>query len=408
MKFCEDCGAQMEDSATVCPVCGEAVDLEDILIGKVDQLIAESGGAQPQQQAYAPQPQPQQPQQAYSQPQPQQSYAQQPQQAYSQPQQQQPYAQQPQQLQQTYTQPQQQQPYAQQPQQLQQTYTQPQQQQPYAQQPPEEKQSNKPLIIGICSGVGAVLVLLLVLLVTGVIHFGSDGEEQVADVATGAAVETAAPTQEPEATPTETPQKTEEPQPLLDDTYVLPTSDSAYITDDDLAGMTKNELRLARNEIYARHGFIFGKDDLKQFFGGKSWYTPTVAAEKFNESSLNKYEKENVTFIVNRENGKLNPCDWETGYYYPYGADGDPVCFIIEKVTRKGITGMWRWDYTEYEEDGEITEEEFYAKFSSDKQKATLTRGDVTTTFTYNGEIITETNDSPTEASWKSRWRMEG
>ena len=44
-------------------------------------------------------------------------------------------------------------------------------------------------------------------------------------------------------------------------------------------GLSKADLRLARNEILARHGRIFNSDDLKTYFEGKSWYSGTVAPE---------------------------------------------------------------------------------------------------------------------------------
>lgn len=79
--------------------------------------------------------------------------------------------------------------------------------------------------------------------------------------------------------------------------YLLPYSDSEYITKSDLQGMDASELRLARNEIYARHGFIFKADDIYSYFRTKSWYEATVPAADFNYNSLNKYEKKNIDVI---------------------------------------------------------------------------------------------------------------
>ena len=55
--------------------------------------------------------------------------------------------------------------------------------------------------------------------------------------------------------------------------YILPNSNTVKLTRADLQGLSLEQLRLARNEIYARHGTIFGPADLQQYFGSKSWYT---------------------------------------------------------------------------------------------------------------------------------------
>lgn len=79
--------------------------------------------------------------------------------------------------------------------------------------------------------------------------------------------------------------------------YVLPGSDSRYLREDDLRGLTAEECRLARNEIFARHGRRFEDPALQAYFDACSWYTGTVAAEDFDESVFNEYEAANVAFI---------------------------------------------------------------------------------------------------------------
>ena len=58
--------------------------------------------------------------------------------------------------------------------------------------------------------------------------------------------------------------------------YIFPNSDKEYLTDADVSGLSKADLRLARNEILARHGRIFNSADLKTYFEGKSWYSGDV------------------------------------------------------------------------------------------------------------------------------------
>ncbi|RGD66023.1 YARHG domain-containing protein [Lachnospiraceae bacterium OF09-6] len=87
--------------------------------------------------------------------------------------------------------------------------------------------------------------------------------------------------------------------------YIIPDSDSRYITDEDLTGLSDYEILLARNEIYARHGRIFVNEDLNSYFRSKSWYQPAVSGEDFTEeyaaSVFNEYERANIDTIVKYE-----------------------------------------------------------------------------------------------------------
>lgn len=71
------------------------------------------------------------------------------------------------------------------------------------------------------------------------------------------------------------------------------------LSDDELAGLTKEELRIARNEIYARHGYIFKSNDLREYFSSKSWYQPMYSDA--SSLSLNEFEIYNVDLIKRHE-----------------------------------------------------------------------------------------------------------
>lgn len=85
--------------------------------------------------------------------------------------------------------------------------------------------------------------------------------------------------------------------------YVLPASDTRLLTDADLCSLTSYELYLARNEIYARHGYIFSNADLASYFSGKAWYVPRYTASTFDESCLSYTEQRNVALILEYEQG---------------------------------------------------------------------------------------------------------
>jgi len=71
------------------------------------------------------------------------------------------------------------------------------------------------------------------------------------------------------------------------------------ITDPMLHGLSLHELRLLRNEVYARHGRMFRAEWLQQYFYQQPWYTPD---ENFKDESLSGNDKLNVETIVKFEN----------------------------------------------------------------------------------------------------------
>ena len=79
--------------------------------------------------------------------------------------------------------------------------------------------------------------------------------------------------------------------------YVLPDSAKRKLKKSDLKGLSKEELRIARNEIYARHGRMFDDKNLQKYFDSQSWYDGSVPASEFSEDVLSSVEKKNVAFI---------------------------------------------------------------------------------------------------------------
>ena len=123
------------------------------------------------------------------------------------------------------------------------------------------------------------------------------GPEQV----TVSAPEQALP-QAPEQS--DTPQNPDQATDALSGEYIFPDSDSTYLTEEQVAALTPEQLRLARNEIYARHGRIFQDETLAAYFGSKSWYQPLYDAESFDalgDSILNEYEIANRDLIQSYE-----------------------------------------------------------------------------------------------------------
>lgn len=83
--------------------------------------------------------------------------------------------------------------------------------------------------------------------------------------------------------------------------FIFPYSDSTYLKMEDLQGLSAEECRIARNEIYARHGRIFDDEELQAYFEQFDWYEGLYTADEFKESVLNEYEKANRDLITEYE-----------------------------------------------------------------------------------------------------------
>lgn len=83
--------------------------------------------------------------------------------------------------------------------------------------------------------------------------------------------------------------------------YILSYSADSYLTKEDLTNLSKEECRLARNEIYARHGRMFNDTNLQAYFDQCSWYQGIIEADQFDDSVLNDYEKSNLQLISEYE-----------------------------------------------------------------------------------------------------------
>jgi hypothetical protein len=71
--------------------------------------------------------------------------------------------------------------------------------------------------------------------------------------------------------------------------------ENKLISEQMLHGLSLNELRLLRNEVYARHGRQFQAPWLSQYFFSQPWYQ---ANENFKDEELSGPDKQNVETIV--------------------------------------------------------------------------------------------------------------
>lgn len=149
--------------------------------------------------------------------------------------------------------------------------------------PRKQRTGREPLLIAALALVAAAVVVLVIVLASG-------GRSRPTPQRPQSTVVTQQPmqTQQPAATPTPTPN----PE------YLLPDSDSRLLTEADLDSLTWEELCLARNEIFARHGRKFTTPEIDRYFSEKSWYRGTISPGDFSDNILSETERANVQTII--------------------------------------------------------------------------------------------------------------
>ena len=67
------------------------------------------------------------------------------------------------------------------------------------------------------------------------------------------------------------------------------------ITNRDLSVLTRTEVAEIRNEIFARHGYVFSSSQWRDYFGTADWYYPDSS---FSNDMLSSTEKQNIDTIT--------------------------------------------------------------------------------------------------------------
>jgi len=85
------------------------------------------------------------------------------------------------------------------------------------------------------------------------------------------------------------------------DDFILPESDRTKLSQEDVAFSTNGDIgqvQQAINEIYARHGYIFGDNKYDKLFRSFDWYVPMYKPDKFDNDWLNKNERANLNLLT--------------------------------------------------------------------------------------------------------------
>ena len=88
--------------------------------------------------------------------------------------------------------------------------------------------------------------------------------------------------------------------------YILPDSDTIKLTSEQVKELSNDDLNIAKNEMYARHGRIFEDGFLSSYFQGTTWNKPTTPASEFSDSVFNSVEVYNLQILTKEENRRAN------------------------------------------------------------------------------------------------------
>lgn len=78
----------------------------------------------------------------------------------------------------------------------------------------------------------------------------------------------------------------------------FPEATERKLYETDLNNLSRRDLKIMRNEIFARYGYIFRTPDMAQYFKEQSWYVPRYS--NVNDM-LTPLEKENIQLIKSYE-----------------------------------------------------------------------------------------------------------
>ncbi|CAN5217230.1 hypothetical protein BH10ACI1_BH10ACI1_30610 [soil metagenome] len=139
-------------------------------------------------------------------------------------------------------------------------------------------------------------LLLGVIVVLGFLVFYQLGKkDEKISVNANSNKETSKSSETPISSPTGTVQPTQA-QTYNPNAGKYPEGSTRLLNENDISGKSNWDLRIMRNEIFARHGRKFKNAELRSYFMSQSWYSP-----RFDEVQISEIEKRNVEFLKNYE-----------------------------------------------------------------------------------------------------------
>ena len=167
--------------------------------------------------------------------------------------------------------------------------------------PTGEKSSNNKIIITVM-GLVIVCLIVVIALLFSKDFFNKDKSDSVNSQVTTVSDDNNTSSKSNKNKDKETKSSTEAETESTDNSeYVIADSDTRLLTREDLVGLNQEQLRIARNELYARHGRKFNDEALQSYFDSKSWYKGTIEPNDFTDDMLTETELKNKDTIVSYE-----------------------------------------------------------------------------------------------------------
>lgn len=83
--------------------------------------------------------------------------------------------------------------------------------------------------------------------------------------------------------------------------YLFDTDKTVYSAS-DFSGLSPEVIHIAKNEIYARHGYSFKDAEIYNYFMGQVWYTPSILPKDFTEDIFTETEVKNLDMLNSIDN----------------------------------------------------------------------------------------------------------
>ncbi|MDO4322743.1 MAG: YARHG domain-containing protein [Lachnospiraceae bacterium] len=80
----------------------------------------------------------------------------------------------------------------------------------------------------------------------------------------------------------------------------IPESSQRAVTESDVSNMSYDDLQMAINEIYARHGRKFNDPDIQAYFNSQPWYQGIIDPDDFSDSVFSATESQNIQYLLKK------------------------------------------------------------------------------------------------------------
>ena len=128
--------------------------------------------------------------------------------------------------------------------------------------------------------------------------------------------------------------------------FIFYDSDSRYLEISEVASLSKDDIQMAINEIYARKGVNFANEPYASYFNSCEWYNPIYSQAEFDSSMFNEYEEANVNLLAfyrrdSTENSNIIVSDDEEAMEYAKKhaqGEGINVDLVVMESYDRGYT----------------------------------------------------------------------